>query len=607
MTFVSSVRWCYSQSRNSSKSSRCSSSSSAIPLLLKLQIPSAPITSCAYKNTSRPYPHHHPPPVVILPSSSSSQSLSIRHCKLWNRTKSSSLYSNSHYKRSFSSSSSSSNRDEAASQYHSHYYYYYDIHDPQLAKHDRMYCMNLVKERDYENGYICGLLLPVSTQNAYFALRAFNVELASIKDSSTTVRRASHPTKDNDNNDDDDNPFHKTVVQPPPSIFALQLRMQWWRNAIDAIYNNNNNNNNRNNKETATTLAPSEHHDTSSNHVASSSHTTNILKSIDHPLISKTTTSSSYWKNPVIRSLHRALIISPYNTTSPTTTKYTSTTPPSQLLWTKRFMERIMDARESDLYIDQYPTIADCCTYADDTISNLLLLSLECVNSNNNDTNSNSSSKYTSQRMDAMITSAGIGIGLTTLLRATPYRLLASSSSSSSSQIQSMDMPLPSELFREHYPYNNIVPTFMKASPTDRHENGTATNASSSDGIPSDIDPVIRLKLQRHVRNDQLSTEDIQEFQNAVQTICRLGQEHLSLVVRELQKSPSELPLLTHAEKMCFLSILPCRNYLYQLQHRYHYNVFEYMKEQQTNPYRVATDRIQLFYQLGRTYLTGKY
>ncbi|XP_004474751.1 NADH dehydrogenase (ubiquinone) complex I, assembly factor 6 isoform X2 [Dasypus novemcinctus] len=44
-----------------------------------------------------------------------------------------------------------------------------------------LYCMELLRKRDYE-GYLCSLLLPAESRSSAFALRAFNVELAQVKD-----------------------------------------------------------------------------------------------------------------------------------------------------------------------------------------------------------------------------------------------------------------------------------------------------------------------------------------------------------------------------------------------------------------------------------------
>ncbi|KAL3186558.1 hypothetical protein MRX96_027371 [Rhipicephalus microplus] len=43
------------------------------------------------------------------------------------------------------------------------------------------YCMDQVKQHDYEN-YLCSLLLPAGLRRSAFAIRAFNVELAQIRD-----------------------------------------------------------------------------------------------------------------------------------------------------------------------------------------------------------------------------------------------------------------------------------------------------------------------------------------------------------------------------------------------------------------------------------------
>ncbi|XP_075684148.1 NADH dehydrogenase (ubiquinone) complex I, assembly factor 6 isoform X1 [Rhinoderma darwinii] len=69
------------------------------------------------------------------------------------------------------------------------------------------YCVELVRKRDYE-GFLCTLLLPPESQTSVFALRAFNVELSQVKDS---------------------------VSQKNLGL----MRMQFWRETIDEIYNEN--------------------------------------------------------------------------------------------------------------------------------------------------------------------------------------------------------------------------------------------------------------------------------------------------------------------------------------------------------------------------------
>ncbi|XP_048363936.1 NADH dehydrogenase (ubiquinone) complex I, assembly factor 6 [Sphaerodactylus townsendi] len=74
---------------------------------------------------------------------------------------------------------------------------------PGRAEEER-YCMELVRKRDYE-GFLCSLLLPAESRSSVFALRAFNVELAQIKDAVT----------------------QKTIGL---------MRIEFWRKAVEDIY-----------------------------------------------------------------------------------------------------------------------------------------------------------------------------------------------------------------------------------------------------------------------------------------------------------------------------------------------------------------------------------
>lgn len=67
------------------------------------------------------------------------------------------------------------------------------------------YCANLVKQYDYEN-YLLGLLTPSECRDAYFAIRAFNIEIALIKD--------------------------QTNANP----HASRMRFNWWRGVLEEIY-----------------------------------------------------------------------------------------------------------------------------------------------------------------------------------------------------------------------------------------------------------------------------------------------------------------------------------------------------------------------------------
>ena len=66
-------------------------------------------------------------------------------------------------------------------------------------------CTALVKQHDFDS-YLSGLLLPKKYQGPYFAVRAYHVELALIKD------------------------------QCRKNILSGRMRFQFWRDAVDQIY-----------------------------------------------------------------------------------------------------------------------------------------------------------------------------------------------------------------------------------------------------------------------------------------------------------------------------------------------------------------------------------
>lgn len=140
--------------------------------------------------------------------------------------------------------------------------------------------------------------MPTTAQKAYFAVRAFNVELASIKDG-YHVRNTGLETHDG-------------------SILALQVRMQWWRDALAEIYGEE--------------------------------------RTSKDPAVQRL--SVSCWHSPVVRALHEAN---------------------DDHQFTRRFLERLIDAREADLDEQQYKTMNQVKEYAEATVSSLLYLSLESV------------------------------------------------------------------------------------------------------------------------------------------------------------------------------------------------------------------------------------
>jgi len=106
---------------------------------------------------------------------------------------------------------------------------------------------------------VCGLLMPKRAQQSYFAIRAFNAELASVKDGSSLRRRGVGAGFGGG--------------ETTAATLAMSMRMQWWREAVGTIYGDD----------------------------ASSRHRTG--SSVDPALVNL---SISCWHSPVVRALDRA-------------------------------------------------------------------------------------------------------------------------------------------------------------------------------------------------------------------------------------------------------------------------------------------------------------
>jgi NADH dehydrogenase [ubiquinone] 1 alpha subcomplex assembly factor 6 len=174
--------------------------------------------------------------------------------------------------------------------------------------------------------------MPSSLQKSYFALRAFNIEIASIKDSQSTRRYQQHM------------PLTKNMNGDSSSQLALQLRIQWWKNSIDEIYLKNNAEDRDNNRHQPQLSCQNQSGDED--------------KKIVHLL------STSCWNSPIVRSLDRCYIDLQHKLNIPTP-------------WTKRFLERLIDSRENDLFVTQNTTLQEQTSYAEESVSSFLYLLLE--------------------------------------------------------------------------------------------------------------------------------------------------------------------------------------------------------------------------------------
>jgi NADH dehydrogenase [ubiquinone] 1 alpha subcomplex assembly factor 6 len=183
---------------------------------------------------------------------------------------------------------------------------------------------------------VCGLLLPSEAQNSYFAIRAFNVELASVKDgSSNRMRQQQHGGI----------ATAAAEIGGMTSTIALQMRMQWWREALQEIYSMDGDDSSSN---VGTVPQPPKNgvHRMDPNAAAAATRLASA-------------SSISCWKSPVVRALCEAN---------------------RKTKLTRRFLERLIDAREMDINVKQLATLQDASNYAEETVSSLLYLTLECTN-----------------------------------------------------------------------------------------------------------------------------------------------------------------------------------------------------------------------------------
>lgn len=166
--------------------------------------------------------------------------------------------------------------------------------------------------------------MPPTARQAYFALRAFNVEIASIKDASRLMGRSRAELDTNS----------KGISTISDASLASRLRMQWWKDGIAEVYDNRRN-------------------DATSEPTNTNSKRTNAASD---PLLRALT--SSRQQNPTMRSLCHAI---------------------HDHDLTHRFLRRMMEAREEDFAVSQYEKCTDVAQYGEDTVSSVLYLSLECV------------------------------------------------------------------------------------------------------------------------------------------------------------------------------------------------------------------------------------
>ena len=349
-----------------------------------------------------------------------------------------------------------------------------------LRKKDFEYCVDLVQNRDRES-YICGLLMPEKSRRSYFAVRALNVELASIKEGG--LNRKAIPGNDSE----------EPVVAD--ASLALKFRAQWWRDAIGQIYGDE--------MPTMRTGNPSDK---------------GFLASI----------ASSAWNNPVVRVLNNAV---------------------HEKKLTRRFIERLLEAREDDLAVKQLDTMDEAVLYAERTFSSLIYLSLETtdVSAGLDDrwehtgpylNTSHTMLKVREDDSDTVAYHAGIGVGLVTALRGARLRLARGECS------------IPKELIPPRFPYQKLNTRDPKA---------------------------------------ELTAEEMEQVRAAVKEMAMLASSHLV----EARNRQGCVP--KHA-RPSLLPVVPALHFLTQLE-GVDYDLFD---DRLLEP-----NQLRVLLLLGRTWLTG--
>lgn len=292
------------------------------------------------------------------------------------------------------------------------------------------------------NNVVCGLLMPSKARKSYFAVRAYNAELASIK-SVSEQRHASGETG---------------------SSLGLRMRFAWWRDALGQLYSDDPHNDEQQEPSPQGFLAH---------------------------------TAEACWHNPVVRALYVAI---------------------EEKDLTRRFLERLLDAREADLDVQQWATVEDAKQYAEDTWSSLLYLSLECTGVRDDDA-------------DIVASHAGIGIGLTTALRSTTHRACFG------------EMTIPAELFPRPIPSNYMMRRMDPEYPVDPENEEIMQNAVQHMAYEASVELSKAREMQAQVPKPGKAC--LLPAIPAMSYLSRLKQANFNLWDPKLSADQSRLKVLT--------------------------------------------------------------
>jgi NADH dehydrogenase [ubiquinone] 1 alpha subcomplex assembly factor 6 len=337
--------------------------------------------------------------------------------------------------------------------------------------------------------------MPAEARKAYFAVRAFNVEVASIKSGSVSRQVGGAQFAGYEGTD---------------ASAALRIRMQWWRDALDQIYNQDQDDTNRS---------------SSSKNDGTKPPSNAFFDSI----------ASSYMKNPVVRVLDYAV---------------------HEKQLTRRFLERLLEAREANLESKQPATLDEAVAYADETFASLFYLALETCG-------------VRDDKADVVAQHAGIGVGLATSLRAAPWIIL-----------QDGECSIPQQVIPKQFPYHKLYSYYQDATSRPSHEQ----NGDSDDGDKAKS-PTAKL-------ND----EEFKMLKDAVEQVAALAYFHISMA----QQLQGNVP---KRARTCLLPAIPALHYLTKLE-KANYNIFDgsvFVDPRQPQ----NQSNLTLLALLGRSWLTG--
>ncbi len=185
--------------------------------------------------------------------------------------------------------------------------------------------------------------MPSSAREAYFALRAFNVEIATIKDSTSSSTASFSRRHGAFNNSNSENNHYNMLGGDVDPSFASRLRMRWWADAITEIFDN--------------VTVELDDDEEESVQVCNGGMEPRYPP-LQFSSLQGRSSGGGMHNNPTLRSLRHAI---------------------REHQLTHRFLRRMTEAREFDLDVVQHDRLRDVAQYGEDTVSNMLYSTLECV------------------------------------------------------------------------------------------------------------------------------------------------------------------------------------------------------------------------------------